>query len=648
MVKQKKTGYAKLQTLPLGDITASGWLRQQLERSKEGMGGHLGELEPHMIGEPFVTGKLEEKMPPELQAAWCGEISATYWNGLIELAYTLQDRQLIEKATKWVEGVLANQREDGYLGTYRRQCDNPKEDYNAWSNALLIRALLGFYEATERQEVLAACHKGLLWFVENWKEFSFYAGPAIIEPLILVYQLTDDLRLKDYALRYESWLCENSRWPNSKRDYAGGCAAYNSMHAVAYGIDVLLSAITYTETGDQKALAATENGLKDIEKHCFFHTGGVSSNFEYLSPVVTNYETEYCNFTVFAYAFEQMCRITGKAEYGDKIERIVFNGAQGARKKDERAIAYMSSPNQLFASKRSSAFGAEEDMGVYAPNYPVACCPAHSVRIMPEFVRSMCMKDGKEKLYFFTYGPCQVKWEGRCLDVQTQYPFRDTITLKVRGEGERFTLKFRIPQWCQEPELTVCGEEWNTMRDENGFVEVDRQWNNEDTVVLRFPMQIWWSKAEDANGKHPIVLERGPLVYAKKIEVNWKRTKDTGYTPLPEGWGWYEAVATSGQPHVDAQDRFDFNYALVEERLDEAKAQEQAYAYPWEDTPVKLVVFAEKAKGMFPPYPIKTPDLYENPIATDKKTLPIELVPYGCTNLRITYFPKADRGGESV
>ena len=44
--------YSKLSSLPLGSITAEGFLKEQLIRNKNGMGGHLDEIEPGMIANP--------------------------------------------------------------------------------------------------------------------------------------------------------------------------------------------------------------------------------------------------------------------------------------------------------------------------------------------------------------------------------------------------------------------------------------------------------------------------------------------------------------------------------------------------------------------------------------------------------------------
>jgi len=157
----------RLRLLPPGSTTAKGWIKEQLLRNKEGMGGHLDELEPDMIATPYFDNRSSDVFHKEIRAGWGGEISGNYWYGLIQLAFALDDEGLKAKAARWVDGVLSNQRENGYLGTYTDN-DDMMDDYNAWGTGSGLHALQAYYEATCKSEVLTAIYRCLLWFCENW------------------------------------------------------------------------------------------------------------------------------------------------------------------------------------------------------------------------------------------------------------------------------------------------------------------------------------------------------------------------------------------------------------------------------------------------------------------------------------------------
>ena len=50
-----KFPYESLHRFPLGSLRANGFFYEQMRRCKEGFGGHLDELEPGMIADPFVN-----------------------------------------------------------------------------------------------------------------------------------------------------------------------------------------------------------------------------------------------------------------------------------------------------------------------------------------------------------------------------------------------------------------------------------------------------------------------------------------------------------------------------------------------------------------------------------------------------------------
>ena len=100
--------------LPLGSIKARGWLLETLERQCSGITSKMDELYPSVMGP---------------RNGWLGGDGdqwerGPYWiDGLLPLAYILDDEALKAKVRPWVEWALASQQEDGSFG--------PSKDYPA-------------------------------------------------------------------------------------------------------------------------------------------------------------------------------------------------------------------------------------------------------------------------------------------------------------------------------------------------------------------------------------------------------------------------------------------------------------------------------------------------------------------------------------
>ena len=101
--------------LPLGAVEPDGWLREMLVRQRDGITADLDEVYPQVVGERNGwlggNGDQWERGP--------------YWiDGLLPMAYILDDSALKAKAQKWVEWTLASQQQDGQFGPVT---DYPKE-----------------------------------------------------------------------------------------------------------------------------------------------------------------------------------------------------------------------------------------------------------------------------------------------------------------------------------------------------------------------------------------------------------------------------------------------------------------------------------------------------------------------------------------
>ena len=643
--------YQKLSMFPLGSIKAEGFIKEQMLRGKDGMSGHLYELEPEMIAEPYVKDVNIDVWSNDEQSGWQAEISGNYWAGYIMHAFTLGDEEMISRATKWVDDMLKQQKDDGYLGTYRRENSDIYDDFNSSGNTCAYRGLIAFYEATKREDVLEALHKAMLWFCENWAgdKKTVYSGQAIVEPMVLVYFLTGDERLRDFARDYMEYVPTNDIFKNSYKAMLDGLK-YFSTHAAGLAHGVRYPVLVYSATGKKDYLDASVKRIDDALKLNTHLSGGAACVSEYVAPVASTTEHEYCSFTFYTQSYNCMAYITGNPKYGDLMENVFYNAAQGARKKDEKAIAYLSAPNQIYATLWSSS--SADDVQVYAPCYHVACCPVNSVLIVPEFVRSMLHRDNDDNVYVMAYGPCSLDYNGIKIKENTLYPFRNKVEFEINCD-KQFALNLKIPGWAKGYSVSINGEESNVQA-KDGFVKLDREWKTGDKAEISFKAEIEVIHIDDSDfaDKRPLAIRYGTLLFSYHIQEDWKKVEPRKLrNPLPEDWAWYGAFPHFEEANVpDFHERlglrrqqFTWNFA-VDENLSPADIEIEEIpenGYVWENPPIKLHTHCYKSTLMNAPYQVITHEPFgKYQEVTDKMSLTLE--PYGCTNLRITYFHLAD------
>ena len=150
--------------------------------------------------------------------------------------------------------------------------------------------------------------------------------------------------------------------------------------------------------------------------------------------------------------------------------------------------------------------------------------------------------------------------------------------------------------------------------------------------------------------KYPIAIRRGPLLYSLPIKGNWipvepntevKREDFMAYSVWPS----YEMPDIEDPQEIHAYKKFHttWNFALDPELSPDSieVIENDTDGYVWEEAPIELHVDGYRAPFLCAPYPERTFEPYgDKQTVSEKATL--TLVPYGCTNLRITYFPIAD------
>lgn len=184
-----------------------------------------------------------------------------------------------------------------------------------------------------------------------------------------------------------------------------------------------------------------------------------------------------------------------------------------------------------------------------------------------------------------------------------------------------FPLLLRIPAWANDATIAVDNQTETVQQ--GTFHHLEREWHTSTRITLHLPM----SCKTQTRYHNSVTIERGPLVYALKIDEEWRQLR--GELPHAD----WEVLPKSA-----------WNYALeIDREHPERSCKFETYEignnpFSPEGAPVAI-----KVKGRrVPNWTIErnaAGSLPESPVATAEPLKELTLIPYGCTNLRVTEFP---------
>ncbi|CAN5371510.1 hypothetical protein BH10BAC4_BH10BAC4_03730 [soil metagenome] len=188
-------------SLPLGAVKPGGWLKEMLLTQRDGSTGHLDEMYALMgkrNGWVGGDGDQWERGP--------------YWlNGLVPLAYILDDKDLIAKAKPWIEYALQSQDAEGHFGPLKDygpepglQRDNARD---WWPKMVTLKVLQLYYSATNDQRVITLMTNYFKYQLktlpktplDNWTFWARYRGGDNRMVVYWLYNITGDAFLIDLA-----------------------------------------------------------------------------------------------------------------------------------------------------------------------------------------------------------------------------------------------------------------------------------------------------------------------------------------------------------------------------------------------------------------------------------------------------------------
>jgi hypothetical protein len=201
--------------------------------------------------------------------------------------------------------------------------------------------------------------------------------------------------------------------------------------------------------------------------------------------------------------------------------------------------------------------------------------------------------------------------------LDTEYPFRGTLCYTVETPSPvSFTLSVRIPRWAKSAEVDGTAAEV-------GFYHIKREWKGKTEIKVTLHFETRLVKRPDGM----FCLERGPLVYSVAPKDRWVKHEFTR--------NGVERTFPYCDWELFAESPWNFAFTKDAEKAEVIEAPVSATPFSPDAPPVSL-------KAMMVPIEWKFADgvCESHPEAKVLgKPVPITLIPYGSTNLRITEMP---------
>lgn len=476
-----------------------------------------------------------------------------FWGKLMRAACVIAEytgdaalRKVVDDA---MEDMLSIQAPDGNISTTPREKQpNGTHGSDLWERKYVLLGMLAYYHLSGSQRVLdAACRLADYTAAQvgnppktpitqtGWA-FCGIESSSILDPIMQLYNLTgrDNYLALGRHIIEESGACareniftaiENGKSPweigSNGNPHESIAKAYEMMSCFEGLLEY------YLATGNARWLRIATLFADRVNKEEITHLGsggadapfnlgpGVGEQWNRTASEQTNpaiHKTmETCVTITYMKLMARLYLINGDVSLIDRIEVSLYNALLGAMKEDGSYFDYFPKFNGLRSTEVNFAYQVGD--------ISLSCCTANGpagIALLPQLY-AVCRSDGA--IAFNLYADAEIRLRGYTFRMTSEYPYgsRTTLTfLTVPESAETQTLLFRIPGWCDNAAMQVCGKPAAVQS--AGYTSVTGSWKAGDTIELSFPIQPVVHAAphgSDRAGDPFVLVTAGPLVLSR-------------------------------------------------------------------------------------------------------------------------------------
>ena len=473
------------------------------------------------------------------------------------------DEQLEAWMEKAVELIQTAQQPDGYLNTYftleapGMRWRNLQEGHELYCAGHLIEAAVADYLARGESRLLTVARRfadliAATFGPEPGKLHGYGGHPEIELALVKLYEVTGERRYLDTARYFLDARGQEPYYCDEESRRRGGRAidnnlmkygrAYSQAHlplrqqtrAEGHAVRALYlycgMADVARHTGDDDLRGALKALWRDIVERKLYITGAVGAS-EYGEAFSVDYDLpsdraygETCASVALMMLARRLLRMELKGEYGDVMERALYNVVLGGMALNGQGFFYVN-PLEVYPE-----LCARRDTRHVLPQrqkwFACSCCPPNVVRTLMDLA-GYAYSQGEDTLniHLFVGGEARFCFSGRMVKLLSEGDYLRDGVMRYRfdmPESARFTVNVRIPSWCDRPALLLNGRPLEGLETENGYARVSRRFQPGDTLTVKLPMSahVMRSNPRVRGNLGKVCYTRGPLVYCAEERDN--------------------------------------------------------------------------------------------------------------------------------